>query len=29
MQIQNEKYNGLTDKIEWTEKNKKQTIRHR
>ena len=21
MQLQNEKYNGLTDKIEWTEKN--------
>lgn len=26
MQLQNEKYDGLTDKIEWTEKN---TLRHR
>ena len=23
MQLQSEKYNGLTDKIEWTEKKKK------
>lgn len=29
MQLQNEKYNGLTDKIEWTEKKtcKKKSIR--
>ena len=27
MQLQNEKYDGLTDKIEWTEK--KNTLRHR